>query len=152
MNQNEYNPKSYGNLPLEVGAEKHIQRILVAEDDNEMRRLLVHAIFESGYEVIQCHDGIEFFKHLESFILNKASLDFDLIISDILMPGLTGLEIFEDLHDYKGFPPMILITAFGDDNIHQKAKRLGAAGLFDKPFEIDDLLEKIHEILPPVSK
>ena len=73
----------------------------------------------------------------------------DMIISDILMPGLTGLEILEDLHECKGFPPMILITAFGDENVHRKAKRLGAAAMFDKPFEIDDLLSKVREIVPP---
>jgi len=65
------------------------------------------------------------------------------------MPGLTGLEILEDLHECNGFPPMISITAFGDKETHEKAEKFGAAAIFDKPFEIDDLLAKVREIVPP---
>ena len=64
------------------------------------------------------------------------------------MPGLTGLEILEDLHDDKGFPPMILITAFGNKEIHDRAKAAGAAAVLDKPFGIEALLAKLHEIAP----
>ena len=149
MIQNKHNPKSNGDLMQDAtAAEKVVPRILLAEDDDEMRRLLAQALCAAGYEVIQCRHGMDFLKRLESFIISKGTLDFELIISDILMPGLTGLEILEDLHDYKGFPPMILITAFGDENIHRKAKQLGAAAMFDKPFEIDDLLSKVREIVP----
>jgi len=129
--------------------EKTVPRILLAEDDGEMRKLLSQVLSEAGYEVIQCRHGKDLLLRLESFIISKNRLDFELVISDILMPGLTGLEILEDLHECKGFPPMILITAFGDENIHRKAKRLGAAALFDKPFEIEDLLVKVREIVPP---
>lgn len=61
------------------------------------------------------------------------------------MPGLTGLEILEDLRDFKGFRPMILITAFGDESTHRKAKKLGAAAMLDKPFEIDDAIKHFTE-------
>ena len=150
MIQNKHNPKSDGDLSQELTAvEKLAPRILLAEDDDEMRRLLAQELYAAGYEVIQCHDGMNFLACLESFIINKATLDFELIISDILMPGLTGLEIFEDLHEYKGFPPTILITAFGDENIRRKAEQLGAVAMFDKPFEIDDLLSKVREVMPP---
>ena len=149
MIQNKHNPKSNGDLMKEAGvAGKFVPHVLLAEDDDEMRRLLAQALCVAGYEVIQCRHGMDFLKRLESFIINNDTLDFELIISDILMPGLTGLEILEDLHECKGFPPMILITAFGDENIHRKAKQLGAAAMFDKPFEIDDLLSKVREIVP----
>jgi two-component system response regulator (stage 0 sporulation protein F) len=150
MIQNKYDPKSDGDLSQESTAtEKAAPRVLLAEDHDEMRRLLAQELHAAGYDVIQCRDGMGFLAHLESFIINKGILDFELIISDILMPGLTGLEIFEDLHEYKGFPPTILITAFGDENTRRKAKQLGAAAMFDKPFEIDDLLSKVREVMPP---
>lgn len=150
MIQNKLNPKSDGDLSQDaIAAEKGIRRILLAEDDDEMRRLLAQAVCASGYEVIQCRDGMDFLKRLESFIISEDILDFELIISDILMPGLTGLEILEDLHECKGFPPMILITAFGDKEVHKKAEKFGAAAIFDKPFEINDLLSKVREIVPP---
>jgi DNA-binding response OmpR family regulator len=152
MIQNKHNPKSNSHLMKEAGAAgKFVPHVLLAEDDDEMRRLLAQALCVAGYEVIQCRHGMDFLKRLESFIINNDTLDFELIISDILMPGLTGLEILEDLHECKGFPPMILITAFGDENIHRKAKQLGAAAMFDKPFEIDDLLSKVREIVPPYT-
>jgi len=150
MTQNRYDPRSNAQKSQELSAsEKVIPRILLAEDDDEMRRLLSQALFAAGYDVIQCHDGMDFITHFDLFIIGKGTLDFELIISDILMPGLTGLEIFEDLHEYKGFPPTILITAFGDEDIRRKAIQLGAAAMFDKPFEIDDLLSKVREIVPP---
>ena len=148
MTENRSDPRS-NTQKSQAHSVKVLPRILIAEDDDEMRRLLAQALCAAGYEVIQCRDGMDFMRHLESFILDKTRLDFRLIISDILMPGLTGLEILEDLHDYKGFPPMILITAFGDESTHRKAKQLGAAAMLDKPFEIDDLLFKVRNIVPP---
>jgi DNA-binding response OmpR family regulator len=47
-----------------------------------------------------------------------------------------------------GFPPIVLITAFGDEETHSLAENLGAAAMFDKPFSMDDLLAKVHELLP----
>ena len=150
MTQNRYDPRSIAQKSQELSAaEKVIPRILLAEDDDEMRRLLAHALLAAGYDIIPCRDGMDLITHFDSFIIGKGTLDFDLIISDILMPGLTGLEIFEDLHECKGFPPTILITAFGDESTRRKAEQLGVAAMFDKPFEIDDLLSKVREIVPP---
>lgn len=150
MNHNGYNTEHHEDRPQRMpAAQKLAARVLLAEDDDEMRRLLAQSLCEDGYEVIQCHDGGEFLVHLQPFILDKHSVDFDIIVSDIRMPGLTGLEILEDLHECNGFPPMILITAFGDQETHARAEEFGAAAIFDKPFEIDDLLVKVREILPP---
>ncbi len=123
-------------------------RVLIAEDDNEMRRLLLKVLRADGYAAVECRDGIELFGHLEAFVGRQADLDFDAIISDILMPGPTGLEILEALHDRTGFPPVILITAFGDKATHARAEKAGAAAVLDKPFGIDELLAKVHEIAP----
>ena len=122
--------------------------VLVAEDDDEMRKLLARVLYADGYDTVECCDGVDLFAHLEPFIIHSKALDFKAIVADIRMPGLTGLEILEDLHDYKGFPPMILITAFGDVGIHARAKLAGAAAILDKPFGIEKLLAKLHEIVP----
>ena len=122
--------------------------VLVAEDDDEMRRLLAKVLCADGYATVECHNGVDLYKHLEPFVVRKAALDFDAIISDIRMPGLTGLEILEDLHDCRGFPPVILITAFGDAGVHARARKAGAAAVLDKPFGTEELLDKLHEIAP----
>jgi response regulator RpfG family c-di-GMP phosphodiesterase len=73
--------------------------------------------------------------------------DFDLIVSDIRMPGVTGLEVLEGIHEAEWFVPMILITAFGNEEVHRQAEELGAAGMFDKPFDINDLITRIRQVL-----
>lgn len=123
-------------------------RILIAEDDERMRQLLAKVVRADGYDVVECRDGIDLFRHLEAFVGRQATLDFEAIISDILMPGPTGLEILEALHDRTGFPPVILITAFGDKGTHARAQKAKVAAVLDKPFEIEELLSKLHATVP----
>ena len=106
-----------------------------------MRHLLAKVLCADGYATVECRDGIDLFARLEAFVGRRATLDFDAIISDIVMPGLTGLEILEALHGHNGFPPVILITAFGDKGTHGRARKAGAVAVLDKPFGIDELLD-----------
>jgi DNA-binding response OmpR family regulator len=112
-------------------------RILVAEDDPEMRRLVVETLRRDGYEVHEANDGGKLLVHLAQG--NRANYDHvDLIVSDIRMPVCTGLQIVEALRNVRCEVPIILMTAFGDEETRALAERLGAV-LFDKPFEMDDL-------------
>lgn len=128
------------------GSERH-PRILVAEDDPEMRRLLTWRLSNAGFETVECSDGWQLLDHLGNPVLSGEPDDYDLIVSDIRMPGVTGLEVLEGIHEAEWFVPMILITAFGNEEVHRRAKELGAAGMFDKPFDIDDLIRQIRQIL-----
>lgn len=125
-------------------------RILLAEDDKEMRSLLALMLRKEGYQVWECMDGLSLLDMLSSFFLPSEEHEiFDLIISDIRMPGVTGMEILMGANELDDFPPIILITAFGDKETHMQAERLGAVALFDKPFDIDEMLKKVCAILPP---
>ena len=119
-------------------------RVLLAEDDRQMRSLLAYALRSEGYKVTECHDGDQF---VDRIVTPSREVDFDLIISDVRMPGHSGLEVLDAGRQLEGFPPMILITAFGSDSLHARAQRLGAIAVFDKPFDIDDLVNKVTEIL-----
>ena len=126
--------------------------ILLAEDDRDLRAALAEGLRNDGYSVIECRDGVELLSHLACVWDSKhpkAPDDVDAIVSDIRMPGINGLSILEGVRQYDSFPPMILITAFGDDETHAMAKRHGAAAILDKPFDLDDLLERLHEIVAP---
>lgn len=124
--------------------------ILLAEDDKEMRNLLALMLRKEGYRVTECPDGLSLLDTLSSFFLDSEEHEtVDLIIADIRMPGVTGMEILSGANELSNFPPIILITAFGDKETHLQAKRLGAAALFDKPFDIDEMLKKVRTILPP---
>jgi len=122
-------------------------RVLLAEDHVEMRRLVAWTLRQNGYEVEECQDGWQLLEHLQ-FLATDAPPRFSLIISDIRMPGPTGIQILESLHRCEHFPPLILITAFGDPETHRKARRLGAAAMFDKPFDLQDLVAAVRRILP----
>jgi CheY-like chemotaxis protein len=122
--------------------------ILLAEDDEEMRAMLCKVLRSDGYTVTACPDGVHLEDRLILSEICSGADTFDLIISDIRMPGLTGLEILEGCQVSEGAPPVILITAFGDDATHAEAQSLGAAAIFDKPFDMEDLLTKVHEIVP----
>ncbi|HOP05691.1 MAG TPA: response regulator [candidate division Zixibacteria bacterium] len=128
-------------------AVRTMPRILVAEDDPEMRRLLVWNLRKEGFETVECSDGWELLDHLGKPVLDGDPDDFDLVVSDIRMPGATGLEVLEGINETEWFVPMILITAFGSDQVHREAEELGAAGIFDKPFEVQDLIERIRQVL-----
>jgi CheY-like chemotaxis protein len=124
------------------------RRVLLAEDDREMRSLLASTLRAEGYEVTECGNGDEL---VDRIVTPSPGVDFELIISDVRMPGHSGLELLDAGRQLQGFPPMILITAFGSDSLHAQARRLGALAVLDKPFDIDDLLAKVTEVLPPAS-
>jgi DNA-binding response OmpR family regulator len=124
-------------------------RVLLAEDDDEMRALLAAALRKDGYEVTACGNGINLLGHISAGLHGRRSGSYDLVVSDIRMPGLTALEVFEDLRGHSTPPPLILITAFGDERTHAQAGRLGARAVLDKPFQIDRLLEAAHRVVAP---
>jgi CheY-like chemotaxis protein len=122
-------------------------RILLAEDDADMRGLLTRALTQEGYEVTECSNGIQLLDRVSGLLDRRPLEPFDVIISDIRMPGLTGLEILEGLQGDGGLPPMILITAFGDEATHAEAQLAGAVVTLDKPFEVEDLLAVVRRVL-----
>lgn len=123
--------------------------ILLAEDDLEMRKLLSWSLERKGYKVIECPDGTTLMRKLGLLGPLTSTQTHDLIISDIRMPGATGLQVLECAREFDDFPPMILITAFPDSASREQALRLGAVAMLAKPFDIQELLEKVRETIPP---
>ncbi|MEJ2722144.1 MAG: response regulator, partial [bacterium] len=77
------------------------------------------------------------------FPAGDAYRDVDLVISDIRLPGISGLDVLKACGYISGAPPIILITAFGADWIHVEAEKLGAVDMVDKPFDIDDFVVRV---------
>jgi DNA-binding response OmpR family regulator len=125
------------------------RRVLLAEDDAPMRRLLASALRKDGYEVVEVSDGVECMHYIAPSCEEGMPPAPDLIISDIRMPGRSGLEILQLTRACNLAMPVILITAFGAAETHAEGKRLGAAALFDKPFDVDDLRAMVLELIPP---
>lgn len=127
-------------------------QVLLAEDDDQMRAVLALHLRKSGYHVTECRDGAELVSHLDGYLEHENLRDdaeqFDLIISDVRMPGVFGLSVVEGAPQRAEFPPIILITAFGDDETHATAKRCGVLAVLDKPFEAKDLLTFVRAVVP----
>ena len=144
-------------VPLEDfdAAPKSTARILLAEDDVEMRCLLAWGLEEEGYVVDEAENGLDLLKKLQPSLLRAKVLgtriEYDLIVSDIRMPGLSGLEVLAGLRKYDQTTPYVVITAFGDYITHAEASALGASAVIDKPFEIDDLRQVVRRLLSTKS-
>ncbi len=117
-------------------------RVLVAEDDREMRRLIVDELESRGYTVEQAEDGRELILRLDD-LKGDADAPFDLIVSDVRMPGATGIEALALLRRARWSLPVILMTSFGDDAVHAEGHRLGALAVFDKPLDVDELMDLV---------
>jgi DNA-binding response OmpR family regulator len=114
-------------------------RVLVAEDDADMRRLVTEALLKDGYDVSCVSDGGRLLVTLAQEFAERGGTDLaDLIVSDIRMPICTGMQILEQLRAAHWRIPVILMTAFGDAATRLHAQTLGAV-IFDKPFDLDDL-------------
>ena len=123
-------------------------RILLAEDDPALRSLLAAALVRDGYSVVEAADGSEVLDLLALHLVANTGLPrLDVIVSDVRMPGWTGLDVLVGLRALPGAPPVVLITAFGGDEFRDRARRLGAAATLDKPFDIDDLRGVIRQTL-----
>jgi CheY-like chemotaxis protein len=121
--------------------------VLLAEDDMEMRLLLSLTLQKEGCSVIECKDGVDLLAQIGPLLKGENEVEYDLIVTDIRMPGVSGLEVVEGLAGLPGGPPVILITAFGDVETHDHARQLGVAAVLDKPFEIEDFIKAVHDVL-----
>ena len=132
-------------------------RVIVAEDDPEMRRLVVEALRKDGHEVTEAADGGRLLVQIAEAFDHDPSLSLvDVIVSDVRMPVCNGIELLERLADARWRVPMILMTAFGDEDTRKRAERLGAV-LFDKPLSLDALRDAVKRLgarraWPPFSR
>ena len=120
-------------------------RLLLAEDDFELRELLACVLRADGHEVVEACDGNELWALLERE--SGAEAPFSLVVSDVRMPGLTAFDVLTRLQRALDETPVILITAFGDQTTHLRAQRLGASRVLDKPFDCDELRDAVLDTL-----
>ncbi len=119
--------------------------VLIAEDDQALRELLSFALCRAGFSVACCNNGKRLLEMLENGI-DDASTAADIVITDLRMPAMSGLEVLEALFDRPERPPVICMTAFGDSKTHQTAIRFGATHTIDKPFDIDEMIELVRAV------
>jgi DNA-binding NtrC family response regulator len=115
-------------------------RILVVDDDGEMRALLLDVLRQDGYEVAEAKDGAE-------AVVALRNREFDVILMDKNMPGPSGLDL---LPGFKRLCPqsrVVLMTAFGDVPSYVEAVEKGAVEYLFKPFRMEELKAAVQKAL-----
>lgn len=122
--------------------------ILLAEDDDDLRRLLRQILLRDGNDVVEVRNGGEVIDYLASAMLSDSLHPLpDVIVSDIRMPRFNGLDVLRAVAAIDPCTPVVLITAFGDDQLHETAMRAGAHAVIDKPFDTTTLREVVKSAL-----
>jgi heavy metal response regulator len=121
-------------------------RILVVEDERDVRGFLVQGLTEAGYTVDGAEDGLEGLQY-------GSTVDYDAILLDIMLPGLDGLSLLNELRDRGVKTPVLLLTA--RDAVTDRVDGLdsGADDYLVKPFDFSELLARIRALLrrPPLA-
>ena len=121
------------------------KKILVVDDEEIIIRSLAKLIEKSGFEVFVAKTG-------QDALVMVEEEEFDLVISDMRMPGMSGVEVVKGIFEVlegRGLErtPVIFITGYADPKCEQEAKELNPIAYIYKPFDISDLVEKVKEAL-----
>ncbi len=114
-------------------------KILIAEDEEITVKHLVNTLKSEGHTVAAVLNGIDALRKLETE-------SFDLLIADIKMPGLTGIELLEKIGEKSIDTEVIIITGFGSIGSAVEAMKKGAIEYVTKPFDLDELVLKVNKI------
>jgi two-component system response regulator VicR len=131
---------NFATTMIRAFSKKVKKRILLAEDDPVMRRLMELQLDDAGYDVVSVEDGRQALLYLQQE-------DFDLVISDIIMPFVSGLELLESVRKSEKDTAIVLCSALKSHNAMAKAFEIGANGFIAKPFESNHLINEIREII-----
>jgi len=115
-------------------------KILVVEDDKELNKTVCSFLNHSGYEATGCLNAMEAYDALETGL-------FDLIVSDIMMPGIDGFELAKSVRELNEEIPILFMTARDDMAAKQRGFRIGVDDYMVKPIDLDELFLRIGALL-----
>lgn len=114
-------------------------RILVAEDEEITRKHIVNSLAAEGYDAAAVDNGSDALARIEAD-------NYDMVVADIKMPGLTGLELLEKVKAVSPETEVLIITGYGSISSAVDAMRMGAIDYLPKPFDLDELTLKINKV------
>jgi putative two-component system response regulator len=122
-----------------------MSRILVIDDETVIRGLVMEILESSGHDIVGAESAEEALTFLDDD-------DFDLVVSDVIMPGLSGLELLEAVHERRASLPVVLVTGAGTYETLTQALTHGAAGLVTKPFAHAELQTAVADALQRATR
>lgn len=115
-------------------------RILVVEDDRKVASFLERGLREEGYSVDVAHDG-------EDGRIKAHVHDYDLLLLDVMLPGMSGLEVVRDIRQREKSTPVLMLTARDSEDDVVRGLDAGADDYLTKPFGFDELLARVRALL-----
>ena len=122
------------------GKRDGMKRILIVDDQNGIRLLLQEVFRREGHEPVLAKNG---FEALEKFREETP----DCVLLDMKMPGMDGIEVLREIKAASLGTPVLMMTAYGEQEQIDAAKELGASGYFTKPFDIHELKDAVAALL-----
>ena len=116
------------------------QRILIVDDEAAIRSSLAESLADEGYETDAAETGEEALAKLNAG-------DYDLVVTDLKMPNVSGLELLQALRHRDSQTPVIMMTAYGDVDTAVESMRLGAYDFIQKPFKLSDMRRQVSAAL-----
>jgi DNA-binding response OmpR family regulator len=121
-----------------------MKKILIIDDEVKLGVMISRILERKGYQTFMVHDGLEGLELLKQ-------LRVDLVLLDVMMPGMNGIEVCHQIRNTPSFAaiPVLIMTAYQPINAYKKYLEAGADLVLYKPFEVDELLQKIGRLLEP---
>ncbi|MFJ7977778.1 response regulator [Peribacillus sp. JNUCC 23] len=113
-------------------------KVLIVDDQFGIRILLNEVLHKEGYDTFQAANGVQAL----DIVTNHSP---DLVLLDMKIPGMDGIEILKRMKQIDADIRVIIMTAYGELDMIQEAKDLGALTHFAKPFDIDDIRKAVRE-------
>jgi len=118
------------------------ESILIVEDEPQVRDVASEALESIGYKIFEASNGIE-----AMTMLQNKEFKFDLVITDVIMPGMGGKELAENIHKMKPDLKVLFTSGYTDHTIEKSGKLLNGIDFIHKPYSIYDLSQKVRELI-----
>ena len=122
------------------------QKILVVDDDCQMNHLLRDFLTRQGYSVTTANSASNALRMIQALATNNAPAP-DLVISDVIMGSMSGLDLTKQLKSSLPKLPVVLMSSFGNGDIEREAFASGAKAYLPKPFQLSQMAKVVQEQL-----
>ncbi len=130
--------------PTEVPKEKSVKKILIAEDDVLIRKSISYFLTDKGFDICQVDNGNQAVEEIKK-------CNFDLIITDLNMPSIGGMELINIMrNNLQNSTPIIVLTSSNIEEIELKSFKMGASEFISKPFSPSVLMARIYKLIGTV--
>ena len=118
------------------------KKILIVDDSKAIRQSIRFVLEQNEYQVLDAEDGLDALEKLENGTV-------DLIITDVNMPNMNGIELIQEVRGKDGFKfvPILVLTTESQNSVMEKGKAAGATGWIVKPFSTDKLLAAVRKVV-----